>query len=632
MQPIIEMLALTRTGEQDGIPVYTGSAGDVEVVLTGTGVGSGLATAATERLLSTTTIDRVIVSGIAGGIAPVSGVLDMVVPEEVVDSATGERFRATPFGDVTLSGVIHTGDGTSYEFDDDDVDLLVADGFTALDMETAAIARVCERHGVPWLAFRVVSDMAGDASLGPDVMALVNEDGTPKLGAAIRYMLTHPHRIPLLLRVGRDAQEAALAAARAAVSNLNEPPAAATSTSTSAFASASTQQPPEGSIDLLSGDMYGDVAHRAHAWMRRHAPVYFDEKNELWGIATYDAVRAASRDSGTFSNAGGSRPKLPPMPWMIDLDGIDHVKRRKLVNRGFTPARVKDQAPRIERLCDDLIDTVCERGECDLVGDLAAPLPMIVIGDMLGVAPEDRDQLLSWSDDLIGALDPSPGRLEAAAEAFASFDAYARRTIDARRDQPTDDLISVLVHAEVDGDRLTDDEIVFESMLILLGGDETTRHVISGGIEQLLRSPGERRQLEDDPSLLPSAVEEMLRWVSPIKNMARTVTTDVELAGTRLRAGDEVVLLYESANFDETQFTAPEIFDITRSPNDHLAFGSGRHFCLGAALARTEVQAMVGRVHTRLPDLQLASTEPPERFLGALRRLPVRFTPTSPLR
>ncbi|MBW3664968.1 MAG: cytochrome P450 [Actinobacteria bacterium] len=633
MQPIIKMLELTRTGEQGGMPVYTGWAGDVEVVLTGTGVGPARATTATERLLSTTTVDRVIVSGIAGGLAPASRVLDMVVPEEVVDSATGERFRSTPFGGVTVSGVIHTGDGASYEFDDGDVERLVAEAFTALDMETAAIARVCERHGVPWLAFRVVSDMAGDNSLGRDVMALVHEDGTPKLGAAIRYMLTHPRRIPLMLRVGRDAQAAAAAAARAAVANLKEPAGAASSTSASSSAStsASRQQPPEGPIDLLSGDLYDDVARRTHAWMRRHAPVYFDEKNELWGIATYDAVRAASKDSDTFSNAGGSRPKLPPMPWMIDLDGTDHVKRRKLVSGGFTPPRVKEQAPRIARLCDDLINTVCERGECDLVRDLAAPLPMIVIGDMLGVAPEDRDQLLSWSDDLIGSLDPSPGRLEAAAEAFAGFDAYARRTIDARREQPTDDLVSVLVHAEVDGDRLTDDEIVFESMLILLGGDETTRHVISGGIEQLLHDPSERRPLEDDPSLLASAVEEMLRWVSPIKNMARTVTTDVELAGTQLREGDEVVLLYESANFDEAQFNAPQNFDITRSPNDHLAFGFGRHLCLGAALARVEIQAMVGRVLTRLPDLELASTQPPERFLGALRSLPVRFTPTTPI-
>jgi cytochrome P450 family 142 subfamily A polypeptide 1 len=627
MQPIVKMLGLTRTGEQGGIPIYTGSLADTEIVLTGTGVGPGPAHAATARLLGSTPVDRVIVSGIAGGLAPVSTVGQMIVPEEVVDAGTGERFRATPVGDVALAGVIRMGDGSDYSFDDTDVERLVAEGFTALDMETAAIARVCDRHGVPWLAFRVISDMAGNASLGPDVMALVNEDGTPKVWASVRYLLTHPHRIPLMVRVGRDAQAAAAAAARATVANLRLSPAAAPN----ALPLPAATVPALGPIDLLSGDMYGDVARRAYSWMRHEAPVYYDEKNQLWGVATYEAVLAASRDSATFSNAGGSRPKLGPMPWMIDMDAPDHFTRRKLVSKGFTPARVRAQAPRIERLCDDLIDQVCESGECDLVQDLAAPLPMIVIGDMLGVAPEDRDQLLSWSDDMIGSLDPTPERFEAAAAAFMGFDAYARNTIAARREQPTDDLISVLVHAEIDGDRLTDDQIVFESMLILLGGDETTRHVITGGMEQLLLHPEERRRLADEPALLPSAVEEMLRWVSPIKNMARTVTKDVELAGVSLRAGDEVALLYESGNFDEAQFKDPERFDIRRSPNDHLAFGFGAHFCLGASLARVEVQSMVARVLDRLPDVALSADEPLPRFLGALRELPVRFTPTAPI-
>lgn len=624
MRPIVKLLDLTRTGEQGGIPIYTGSVAGTEVVLTGTGVGPGPARAATERLLDSTTVDRVIVSGIAGGLAPVSAVGQMIVPEEVVDAISGERYRATPFGDVTVAGVIRMGDGSDYSFDDADVEQMVADGHTALDMETAAIAQECDRRGVPWLAFRVISDMAGNASLGPDVMTLVKEDGSPKVWASIRYLLTHPHRIPLMVRVGRDAQAAAVAAARAAVANVTTSDVAGTS------AAAPAPTPGVGAINLLSGDLYGEVARRAYAWMRHKAPVYYDETNELWGVATYEGVLAASRDSVTFSNAGGSRPKLDPMPWMIDMDAPDHFTRRKLVSKGFTPARVRAQAPQIERLCDELIDRVCGRGKCDLVQDLAAPLPMIVIGDMLGVAPQDRDQLLSWSDDMIGSLDPTPERFEAAAAAFMGFDAYARGTIAARREQPTEDLISVLVHAEIDGDRLTDDQIVFESMLILLGGDETTRHVITGGMEQLLLHPDERRLLADDPALLPSAVEEMLRWVSPIKNMARTVTKDVELAGVSLSAGDEVALLYESANFDEAQFKGPERFDIRRSPNDHLAFGFGAHFCLGASLARVEVQSMVERLLDRLPDLELAVDEPLPRFLGALRELPVRFTPTEP--
>ncbi len=382
-------------------------------------------------------------------------------------------------------------------------------------------------------------------------------------------------------------------------------------------------------IDLLSGDLFGDTAKRAYEWMRANEPVYFDEKNRLWGIATYDGVLAAGRDSVTFSNAGGSRPDTGPLPWMIDLDAPDHHKRRKLVSRGFTPARVRDSEPHLLRMCDELIDAVSERGECDVVHDLAAPLPMIVIGDMLGVAPEERDDLLRWSDAMLGSLSGDPERLEAAAVGFGEFLEYAHAAIARRRAEPTDDLVSVLVHAEVDGDRLTDDEIVFESLLLLVGGDETTRHVITGGMYQLFRHPAQRRLLERDPGKIPTAVEEMLRWVTPIKNMARTLTRDFELDGQTMPAGDKAVLLYESANFDQSHFDEPERFDIGRSPNDHLAFGFGAHFCLGAALARLEVSTMVARILERLPDLELATADPPERFLGALTSLPVRFSPVA---
>jgi cytochrome P450 family 142 subfamily A polypeptide 1 len=383
-------------------------------------------------------------------------------------------------------------------------------------------------------------------------------------------------------------------------------------------------------VDLLSGDLYGDTAQQTYAWMRRNAPMYFDEANGLWGVATYDGVLAASRDPATFSNAGGTRPNTGPLPWMIDMDGADHAKRRKIVSRAFTPVRVRAGAAAIERHCDELIDRVCEQGECDLVRDLAAPLPMIVIGDMLGVPPDDRDELLHWSDALLGALSGEPERIEAAAEAFVAYGEYSRRMIAARRQKPADDLVSVLVHAEVDGDRLDDDELSFEALLLLVGGDESTRHVISGGVEQLLRNPDQRRTLvEATSALLPGAVEEMLRWVTPVKDMTRTVTTDVELEGSMLRAGDKVLLLYQSANFDESHFDRPETFDIQRSPNDHLAFGFGAHFCLGASLGRLEIQTMVDRLLCRLPDLELIDDQPSPRFLGALTALPVRFSPAS---
>jgi cytochrome P450 family 142 subfamily A polypeptide 1 len=381
-------------------------------------------------------------------------------------------------------------------------------------------------------------------------------------------------------------------------------------------------------IHLLSADFYVDHAHEAYAWMRRDSPVYFDAHSGLWGIATYDLVLAAERDALTFSSAGGSRPDTGPLPWMIDLDAPAHLKRRKLVSRAFTPAQVRAKEEPIGRICDDLIDQVCERGQCDFVRDLAAPLPMIVIGDMLGVAPEHRDDLLRWSDDLLGSLTGDPERVRAAALAFGEYTRYARGTIAARRDVPRDDLVSVLVHAMVDGDHLDENEIVYESLLILIGGNETTRQVISGGMEQLLLNPGERQKLVDDPGRIPTGVEEMLRWVSPIKNMARTVTRDLEFGGQRLRAGEKALLLYESADFDDAHFDEPERFDVDRSPNDHLAFGSGPHFCLGASLARLELRLMFERLLRRLPDLELAGDAPLLHVITGIAEMPVRFSPT----
>jgi cytochrome P450 family 142 subfamily A polypeptide 1 len=382
-------------------------------------------------------------------------------------------------------------------------------------------------------------------------------------------------------------------------------------------------------IDLLDAAFYVNEPRPAYAWMRRHAPVYNDSANSLWGIATYDALRAAERNARVFSSAGGSRPDTGPLPWMMDLDPPAHTKRRKLVSHAFTPARVRASAPRIRAICDELIDAVCEQGECDFRRDLAAPLPLIVICDMLGVPAEDRADVLRWSDDMLGSLNGGADSLQAAASSFGQYLEYAHSLLAARRADPADDLVSVLVHAEVDGDRLTDDELVFDVLLLLLGGDETTRNVTCGGMEQLLAHPEQKARLVDDPALLPGAVEEMLRWVSPIKNMSRTVTVDVDLGGQRLASGDTVLLLYESANFDEAHFAHAERFDVSRSPNEHVAFGFGAHFCLGAMLARVELHAMFERLLARMPDLELAGDGPPPRLLTGISDMPVRFSPSA---
>ncbi|MGV0835503.1 cytochrome P450 [Mycolicibacterium thermoresistibile] len=391
-------------------------------------------------------------------------------------------------------------------------------------------------------------------------------------------------------------------------------------------------------IDLTDGTFYADgpAAREAYRWMRANQPVFRD-RNGLAAASTHQAVIDAERNPELFSSTGGIRPEHPGMPYMIDMDDPAHLLRRKLVNTGFTRKRVRDREESIARLCDTLIDAVCERGSCDFVRDIAAPLPMAVIGDMLGVLPSDRSLLLKWSDDLVTGLSTTADEQTAQAvlDAFAGYTAFTMDIIAKRRAEPTDDLFSVLVNAEVEGQRMTDDEIVFETLLILIGGDETTRHTLSGGVEQLLRHPDQWQRLRRDPDLVPGAIEEMLRWTSPVKNMCRTLTADTEFHGTQLREGEKIMLMFESANFDESVFGDPENFRIDRDPNPHIAFGFGTHFCLGNQLARLELTLMLRRVLQRMPDLRLASEDAlplrPANFVSGPEAMPVVFTPSAPV-
>jgi len=393
----------------------------------------------------------------------------------------------------------------------------------------------------------------------------------------------------------------------------------------------------EPTIDLVSGAFYGNDPHAGYTWMREHDPVHFDERNGVWGVAAYRHVREVSKDPETFSNAGGIRPDSGPIPMMIDMDAPEHVRRRRLVSSGFTPRKVREMEAEVRGVCDWIIDQVCAAGSCDLVSDLAAPLPMIMIGNMLGVAPEDRATLLRWSDDLLRALGTDDADLlERSATAAAEYAAYIHGVINERRRTGDDsDLIGTLVHADIDGDRLDADSLLHESLLILIGGDETTRHVISGGVLALLERPAQLSALRADRSLMPTAVEEMLRWVSPIQNMCRTATKDTELGHKRISAGQKLMLLYPSANRDEAVFPDPFSFDIQRSPNDHVAFGFGAHFCLGNQLARLEISCMVDRILDRMPDLHRTEDGPvgrrPANFVSGVESLPVAFTPSEPL-
>lgn len=381
-------------------------------------------------------------------------------------------------------------------------------------------------------------------------------------------------------------------------------------------------------MDLVSGEFWGRNPHEELAWLRANDPVHFDEANGVWGITRYDHVKAISKDPKAFSSAGGIRPETPAIPMMIDMDDPDHFARRKLVNKGFTPQRVRDLQPKIEAIVDRLLDRVEGQPSCDLVWDVAAWLPLIVIGDSLGFEEHDHPTLLEWSDDLMRGLGTDdPALVEKQAEAAIGYAMHVAAVVADRREAARDDLISILVHAEVDGDRLGDEELMHETLLLLIGGDETSRHVMTGGAYQLLKDRSQWDALRADRSLLPGAIEEMLRWVTPIKNMCRTATADIDFHGATIREGQKVMLLYPSANRDEDVFDDPFTFDIRRTPNEHVAFGFGPHFCLGASLARLELTVLFDRLLDRIPDLQLASPDEPAfrpaNFVSGYETLPV---------
>ena len=365
-------------------------------------------------------------------------------------------------------------------------------------------------------------------------------------------------------------------------------------------------------LDFVSGDFWGGDPHAALTWLRHHEPVCWNEAAGVWGITKYDDVKQISKHPDVWSSAGGIRPDSGPTGMMIEQDDPVHWQRRKLVNKGFTPQQVRAQESKVRDIVDRLLDRVIDQGQCDFVTDVAAWLPLVMIGDALGFDEADHPTLLKWSDDLMRGLgQDDPEKLTSMMAAFEGYTTYMADVIADRRQSPRDDLTSILVHAEVDGDRFDDDTLVHETLLILIGGDETTRHVITGGLYQLLTHREQWDALVSDRALLPSAVEEMLRWVSPIKNMARTATRDIELRGRQIREGQKVLLLYPSANRDEDVFDEPFRFDITRAPNEHVAFGFGTHFCLGNSLARLELQVMFEQLLERVPNIHLVDPAEP---------------------
>jgi cholest-4-en-3-one 26-monooxygenase len=395
-------------------------------------------------------------------------------------------------------------------------------------------------------------------------------------------------------------------------------------------------------IDLADpGRFVAGVPHDAFKLLRAEAPVLWHRESKgagFWAISRYEDVVTVSTDPATFSSARGgtnifelSDEELAVVrTMMVNMDPPRHTKYRRLVNQGFTPRMVARLEPHVRDICRRIVDAVAAKGTCDFVVEVAAELPLQVIVELLGVPLADRHKVFDWSNRLIGFDDPEfQTSMEDGKVAASELWAYANQLALERRQHPREDLVSVLMQAEVDGERLT--EMEFDSFFLLLSvaGNETTRNLMAGGMLALIEHPAERARLLADPSLLPRAVEEMLRWVSPLIHFRRTATRDTELRGQTIRAGQKVVLFYPSANRDETVFSDPERFDVGRTPNEHLAFGIGEHFCLGASLARLEIRVMFEELLNRIPDMEPAGPARRLRsnFINGIKHMPVRFTP-----
>jgi cytochrome P450 len=323
-------------------------------------------------------------------------------------------------------------------------------------------------------------------------------------------------------------------------------------------------------------------------------------------------------------------PDDRPTPSMLRLDPPDHTRLRSLVNKAFTPRAIEKLRPRVEEIVDELLDAVADNGAMDVIEDLAYPLPVMVIAEMLGVPGEDRDQLKRWSDEIVLTLGAvaSGDAVRRAYEAGKEMIAYIERIADERKRDPKDDLLSALLGAEEEGDRLTIEEVYSTVLLILVAGHETTTNLIGNGLLALFRNPDQLELLRDDPALAQSAVEELLRYDSPVQATSRLVTEEVALDGHTVKAFQQVVLLLGAANRDPEQFTNPDRLDITRDEGSSLSFSHGIHFCLGAPLARIEAQIALPALLQRFPNLKLA-TERVEWgegiILRGLKSLPVTF-------
>ena len=410
-------------------------------------------------------------------------------------------------------------------------------------------------------------------------------------------------------------------------------------------------------VDIVSPELYGSRGYPWQEWslLRREAPVYWYERpgvTPFWAITKYDDIQRISRDPETFissrrlvirsagSGDGGANDPSLTVPNLINMDPPEHGQYRNAASRRFSPRGMRLLEERIDEIAEDVIDDAAAhlvnqltgRREMDFVRDVAAKMPMAAICELLAVDRESWEDIFGYTNEFLGSEDPEYQRGRTRRETWQSgirgLQGYFSAHIERKRREPDESVMTTLVQAEIDGEPMPDEEILSYAILLILAGNETTRNATSGGMQALIEHPEQFERLRGEPSLLDSAVEEMLRWTSPVVHFARTVTQDTEIRGAPIRAGETLAMWYPSANRDEDVFAKPDVFDVGRSPNDHLAFGGfGEHFCLGANLARLEMRSVFRHLLEKLDHFQIEGEV--ERLssglIGGIKRLPVSY-------
>ena len=401
-----------------------------------------------------------------------------------------------------------------------------------------------------------------------------------------------------------------------------------------------------GTIEIVNPDLYVQHGYPHEEWalLRREAPIHYYQRPEVdpfWAITRHADIVNVSRQPGLFKSIQQlfvtmNQPGSPPpdeaiLRQLLNMNPPEHAAYRGVVNKRFTPRSVQQLTTGIERITTEVLDKLVDQDECDFVTAVSATLPLAVIAEMFGIPQADWPLMFRLSNEMIGPTDPEYAGAETVTatleRARTEFFQYFNGLVEDRRKTPRDDLSSALANGLVDGEPLPIFELMSYFALLIIAGNETTRNATTGGLYAFINNPDQWQILKGNPAMVPKAVEEIVRWTSPVIQFTRKATADTELGGNKIREGDMLALFYPSANRDERVFAAPNRFDITRYPNQHIAFGIGEHFCLGANLARLELQVMFRQLAARLEAIELAGPIQRMRscFVGGIKHMPVRL-------